>query len=201
MAFVASTPLQARLLLDLSNASLLSLLMASERNASSLAAELAVDVRKVHYKLTRLCEGGLIGVTREEKRAGRPVKYYEAFDRAYHVPFSLTDAATLRELLGALYTPFSSGALDSMASGLARREAHTLSLTLNQNGLLQLGFDARPSETHFSTWGAFALTDEQAVTLRARLFALYEEYRALSPREGARSYFVGLTITPGELQS
>lgn len=197
--FVASTPLQARLLLDVGNAPLLALLMAGERSAGGLARELSRDVRWVHYRLGRLCEAGLIQVAREEKRAGRAVKHYAALGQKYRVPFSLTDAATLRELIASLYAPFLNGVLDGMASVLADRDAHTLTLTLDGEGRFQLGFDAPPSGTSLGMWSALGLTPARAAELRARLMALYEEFGASPDEEGARTHLVGLILTPGDL--
>lgn len=201
MEFVASTPQQARLLLDLANGPLLALLMSGESSASRLATELGQDVRRVHYKLVRLCEADLVRVTREEKRAGRAVKLYRAAAREYRVPFSLTDAATLRELLSSLYTPFLDGLIDGLASQLTRRDARAITLTLNEQDNFQVGFDASPASTSFGALSAYQLTPARAAELRARLIALHDEFRALPEEEGARIHLVGLMLTPGGLPS
>lgn len=201
MEFVASTAQQARLLLDLGNGPLLALLMSEARSAGRLAEELGQDVRRVHYKLGRLCEAGLVRVAREEKRAGRAVKFYEACATMYKVPFSLTDAATLRDLIAVLYAPMLNGLLDGMARQLGRRDARTITLFLNEQRSIQMGFDAPPSGTSFGALSALSLTDERAAQLRARLVALHDEFRALPDEEGARIHLVGLMLTPGELPS
>lgn len=54
----------------------------------------------VHRDVLALLSAGLLRVVREQKRAGRSVKVYQAVASAFFVPFSATSAADFGELGG-----------------------------------------------------------------------------------------------------
>lgn len=78
----------------------LGVFLRGENTVAEVARELKGDVRVVHRDVLALRNAGLLRVVREQKRAGRPVKVYEATAAAFFVPFSATGAAELTELSG-----------------------------------------------------------------------------------------------------
>jgi DNA-binding transcriptional ArsR family regulator len=73
-------PLRRRILL---------LLAGCELNLSALAQETGARLNLLHYHLKRLVEAGLVVCTREQARAGRPVRHYRALHSAFFVPDAL----------------------------------------------------------------------------------------------------------------
>lgn len=100
--FVARTPQQARLLLDLSYEPVLTVLLRTEASAGEVAGHTGLTLKQAHHRLTRLLAADLIVVSGERRRGGRPVKLYRAAAGVYHVPFDLTDSATMAELIGGM---------------------------------------------------------------------------------------------------
>ena len=68
-----------------------------ESSVAQAAELLGEPLDRTHYRVKRMLQLGILEVTREEARAGRPVKYYRSVGDGLFVPFSLTSAADLEE--------------------------------------------------------------------------------------------------------
>ena len=97
--FTARTPEQARLLQEMAYVSTLGRLLKGEASASEVAKDTSQSLQRAHHRLTRLLQEGLIEVRAERPRGGRAIKIYGAVAKEYRVPFSLTDAAIVGELI------------------------------------------------------------------------------------------------------
>ncbi len=69
-----------------------------EASVSAAAEELGEPIESVYYRVRRMLELDILEVTREEPRAGRPVKYYRSAGEGLFVPFAVTGAATTEEI-------------------------------------------------------------------------------------------------------
>lgn len=78
----------------------LGVFLRGETTVAQVARELKADIRVVHRDVLALQNAGLLRLVREQKRAGRPVKVYEAAAPSFFVPFSATTAGTVAELGG-----------------------------------------------------------------------------------------------------
>src|SRR3712207_1288343 len=66
---------------------------AGERPIAAVARELGQPLANVHYHVTRMARLGLLVVTREEKRRGRPIKHYRTLKPRFFVPDELASRA------------------------------------------------------------------------------------------------------------
>lgn len=78
-----SDPLRHRLLL---------MFAGRERTLSEVAGATGLDLKRLHYHVTAMRNLGLLAVTRRERRAGRPIKFYRAVADAFFVPTALAPA-------------------------------------------------------------------------------------------------------------
>ena len=119
------------MLLDHLYGKVLGAVMVGQASASEVAARAELPLGRAHHRLPRLLEAGLIWVAGEQKRGGRAVKVYRAAV-SYTVPFELTEAATVEELMAQMYRPF--------MAALIRHQAATLN---DQRRDTRLRLDAR----------------------------------------------------------
>lgn len=88
---------QARLLSDADSLAFLTPFLGREASMSQAARELGRPLDTVRYRVRRFCEAGLLQVTREERRPGRPIRYYRTVADGFVVPFELTPYAEIEE--------------------------------------------------------------------------------------------------------
>lgn len=82
-AFMVTSERQVRMLYDFLYVQLLSELAEQPYTATALAAKTELAFDSVLYRLRALHSAGLIRVVREEPRAGRAIKHYQAVARRY----------------------------------------------------------------------------------------------------------------------
>lgn len=90
---------QARLLSDPKSLRFFGPFLASEKTVTQASQEVGCDLHAMLYRVRTFLAAGLLRVTREEKRAGRPVKNYRSSHNAYFIPFTTTPYADLEERL------------------------------------------------------------------------------------------------------
>ncbi|WP_027481806.1 hypothetical protein [Deinococcus pimensis] len=131
------------------------------------------------------------------------MKRYAAVAGAFEVPYALTDAATLAELVNALYLPFATRAVERLAGDATLRDASFVTLRLNALGELELNLGPRREASAGPTkgrWGEVRLSRARAEELRARLDALAREFGSTDgPGEEAEPYLLGLMLVRGSL--
>lgn len=94
-----SDPRAARMLSDSRSLEFFSPFLARTSSVSQAAQELGCDLSTMYYRVRSFVQAGLIEVVREEKRAGRPVKYYRSVADGFVVPFDVSPYAELEERL------------------------------------------------------------------------------------------------------
>jgi hypothetical protein len=122
------------------------------------------------------------------------------------VPYALTDAATLTELLEAMYTPFFRRSTQQLATHAALRDVSTVMLTLDHEGQLEirLGPQGRAPGVTRALWGEVRLSPARAQELHQRLGVLLEDFRRPDPaasESDITSYLIGVMLVPGELET
>lgn len=195
----------------------LAVVMTQQASASEVARQTGVPLKRVHHRLTRLLGAGLIEVSAEQKRGGRAIRLYRALADEYTVPFELTDAATLEELMARMYRPFVEALVRGQATviqatmiqatmiqaTMIQQERSELRLRLDAAHQLMYNLGPRPDEL----WQAYG-TAGTALLLPPDAQYLHGELRRLrawaterhSTSDDARSYLLGLMFTPGELE-
>lgn len=203
--FTATTPAQARLLLSLRAGRVLGALLHSSgrQSAAEIARAVEQPLSRVHHTLGQLLGADLIVLTGTRPRAGRPVKLYTARAEEYEVPFALSDAATMREMMAAQYRPFFEAFLKHQAR-MIQAQGRDIMRLRQKDGQLSYNL-LKPEGQQFTPdfYGFFAalmLTAEQAETLQAELRRLGETAHRAEPPDG-QPYLLGLLLSPGELES
>jgi hypothetical protein len=70
-----------------------------ENTLSGAAGELRMPLHTVKYRVSQMVEAGLLRVTREQARAGRPIRHYRSTADAFFVPYSAMPSPTLEDYL------------------------------------------------------------------------------------------------------
>ncbi|PNY80780.1 helix-turn-helix transcriptional regulator [Deinococcus koreensis] len=208
--FMAQSPEQARLLLDIGGYPVLTQVLRGVVSAGEVARETGLPLKQAHHRLTRLCAAGLVEVCGERQRGGRPVKLYRARAASYRVPFSLTDAATTTELVQAISAPFMRAYAHALAALLQSDEERELLVQLNARGELQatLGDSQRfREEVHgVGTFTQVRLSGPDAAELERRLHELrlwaseHRQPEGEAETPGTASYLLALLLSPGSLR-
>lgn len=201
-SLTASTQEQARLLLDPALLTPLGHLLRGEVSAAQLARACGLSVQQAHHRLTRLRAAGLVVVTQEQPRAGRPVKRYRAAVQAFHVPFALTDHATLADLVAGLHRDLLARQHERVGRMLAAQPGRTLNIHLNARGQVTLDFDGFEDvlDSAISAHRLAYLSAADAQELDARVQALFEwlDEHAQSRADGLVPRLLGVFLTPGD---
>ncbi|WP_135227574.1 hypothetical protein [Deinococcus fonticola] len=199
--FIAQTPEQARLLQDMIYVGLLGRLLKSDASAGEVAKDKAQTVQQVHHRLTRLHQAELIEVRGERTRGGRPVKLYGPVAREYRVPFALTDAATVGELIRESHRPL----LDLHYEAISRLQTADLLIRQNERGQMFMTLadtDGQDEAVLHSAFLGYRLTPQTVQELQERLTTLAEWLgsQALKREERGEDYLLGLLLAPGQVK-
>ncbi len=202
----------AAFLLDADRLRFLHPFMQGERSTSAAASEVGVSVKDMAYRVKRMRQLRLLELTREQKRAGRPVRYYRAPD-AFFIPFATLPQADLEESVASLLHGPQQRLIAGLVHALADRE-----LQLHRWGW-RLELDA---EQRVSIGPSDQTADEEPLTQRllhddapAVLMAnlplwldhgdakqlqrdLVELVRRYDGRNGTTSYMLTLGLTPSK---
>lgn len=184
---------QARLLSDPVKGTFIHPFIGRECSVGEAAQTLACSIQAMHYRVKQLLVLGLIEVKREEKRAGRPIKYYRAVSDAFFIPDDLTTHADLEERLLADLAP----TVQLIAKGVAkaiRREGRTGRCEFyNEHGsissygcvakaednVIELNYEYPFRLPNTDRRGDIFLADDEARQLSRELNALFGRYLEL----------------------
>jgi len=100
-----ANPVQARLLTDPTSRTLLEPFIGFEKSVTQAAGELGCSVQRLHYRVRQFQDAGLLEETRQEPRAGRPVRLYRAVADGFHIPFAFTPFADMEALIARQHAP------------------------------------------------------------------------------------------------
>ncbi len=177
---------QVAVFLDSKRRRILVSFMGRERSLSEAAGALSIPLNLLAYHVGRLLGLGLLRIVREQKRAGRPIRYYRAAADSFLIP-----AAAMGRRVGDGLTTELRTALDR-ADTLAG--ASDMLVVLDEAGTPRLerrggNVDADACEY----WRVLILDRDQARLLTRDLRALLRRYEG-TPGRGKRPYLahVGL---------
>lgn len=177
-AAVFAAPRQRKLLLSLVD---------EERSLSQLARLTETPLNLLHHHIRKFMRLGLVRITREEARAGAPIKYYRATARAFFVPAELMDAE-----LGA---GLSSQLRDLLARSLARSLQGVVYSHDGKGPRMRLVRDADARTMAIELWVELHLSEADAATLADDLRALLHRFEARS-KKMHRRYLLHAAIAP-----
>jgi DNA-binding transcriptional ArsR family regulator len=176
-AVALQNPLRARLLMAC---------VKDERSLTELRRISGETLPKLHYHITRLLEAGLLRVSREQARGGRPIRFFRAVAQSFLVPQTFLDelpgeamATELRNLLqasrGDVSLRYASDSRGSFRMTLVRDETA-----------------AAPKATEL--WQVFKLSRQQREALSKELKELFERYS--KAEGGSETYLVHAAFAP-----
>lgn len=201
-----ANPEQAALLLDPHLQALLGALAKAGpggAGAAQLARTAGGALSTTHARLSRLLAAGVLEVAGTRTRAGRPVRLYR-LPLPWQIPFEVTPAATLRELLGGGFERLLLGHLDRLA-GRMQGLGHPWSLELDR------GEDGEPLHTfrHAQSLGRplppepllavgheLRLNTARAQELQQRLWTLLRDYADAQDTGEVPTWSVTVLLTP-----
>ena len=162
--------------------------VARARSVSDVAATEGLAIGAAHHIVTDLLKRGLLGIEREEKRGGRPIKHYRAVAARYLLP--------LEHVSG------SPGG--GLARELRRRLDDELARSDEEGILLDTDGEGQPRVSWFGArgrrrsvgefWQMLRLGEADAAALIGEIDALLERYRARSG-EG-REFLIHAAVVP-----
>ena len=176
-AAALENPLRARLLMAC---------VAEERTLTELQHLSGQSLSKLHYHVARLLDAGLLRVTREQARGGRPIRFFRAVAQSFLVPQAFIGelpgeamAAELRNLLqrsrGEVSLRYAADSRGGFRMTLVRDES-----------------ESSPKATEL--WQVFKLTRQQREALAKELRELFERYAKVEG--GNESYLIHAAFAP-----
>ncbi|MBO3750710.1 helix-turn-helix transcriptional regulator [Streptosporangiaceae bacterium NEAU-GS5] len=202
---VTSAP-AARLLLRPADRRFLEPFMGRERSAAEAAREIGVSVEKMAYRVRALAAKGLLDITREVARKGRPITMYRAAAE-FRAPLGLLPEADLLHLFDLVDEGARAFFLASLARQAARAGLGDWVVRCYRHGDDQVHLDMTPGSADWNpgslladevpavtfNWAPLALDAEQAKTLQRELMALLE---GLPVSTAQPTHLLGLFLTP-----
>lgn len=184
---IITDPRAAKLLLNEEERSFVSLFFETPRSVAELASELAEDPRRLLYRVNKLQNLNLLRVVKEEKRAGRPIKYYQTSARRFIVTYAASPAASAVEFIGMMSDSLLREAF--YENILPRVSAHRMGAAISYDdkgslarfALLQDGVWQLPdiSTRPFLLWfDKLVLSDSDIEALKGELLELLRKYWA-----------------------
>ena len=170
--------------------------------AAALAILAQQPLSTVHARLEKLLLAGVVEVAEVRSRAGRPVRVY-ALPPAWRIPFEVTPAATLRELLEGGFRRHLTAQLDALAGRMLDLSAGWhIELNANASGLTHLvtpGQEIR-GEPLSGRGFTLRLRRERAHEFLKRLNDLLHEYQEIQDEEPAPEWRGTILFTPQHLE-
>ncbi|GEM46971.1 winged helix-turn-helix domain-containing protein [Deinococcus cellulosilyticus] len=195
------------LLLEPLNRQIVELCIPRERTLSDLTEQLRTEMNGIYYRVQRLLRAGILKISRTEKRAGRPIKHYQATDESFFVAFRNTPYEDMAEYCHGLTAPSLRGFWESAFQkaqdlpgewGLSiayshRRQSFMLQIQREtDHGLERNPIEQWATENHIlGTFDQLRLAPEQAEAMYQELIGVYRKYTHLQDPE-ARPHWVGL---------
>ena len=158
-AVALQNPLRARLLMAC---------VKEEPSLTELRRISGETLPKLHYHITRLLEAGLLRVSREQARGGRPIRFFRAVADSFLVP---------QEFLGEL--PGEAMAAEMRNLLQQGRGDVSLRYAADERGGFRMTLvrdEAGPSPRALELWQVFRLTRQQRDALAKELRELFERY-------------------------
>ena len=204
--YTVRDPAQARLLSDEKSRTYFEPFLARELSVSAAAREVGCSLHAMLYRVRVFLEAGLLRVTREEARAGRPIKYYRSAHDAYFIPLETTPYAELEERLKIQSAP----AVDELVRAWAhllreieqrgrrlyRDPAGFVGSDSGEKGWQLSDFDDPTLPAAFDFFLELYLPQTEAKRLQLELLALYQRYLPYREKNASKAYILQTALVP-----
>jgi hypothetical protein len=172
------------------------------KTLSCVAEMLRVEVGSLYYKAKKMEAYGILEVTKEEKRAGRAIKYYRLSAEEFFLPLELSPFESVEGYIRATFSSLHELVLKNAALAREREWEGQWGISLIENKRdheLDRRLQPDPPQpevvrTHYLGYRTLHLSSEQAKELAKRLELLAREYENV-PAEGT-PHIIYLAVTP-----
>ena len=199
-------PTQARLLTDPKTRPFFEPFLAREQTVSAAAKGVGCTLHAMLYRVKTFVEAGLLRTTREEPRAGRPVKHYRSTFDAYFIPHGVTPYASLEDALlektreqAAFLTRQWAGLLHDIGHDGRRfyRDPYgEVNWESGEVSSVKLDFDNPTYPAAFDFSLEVRLSREEAKALQSELRALYLRYLPARAQTSGGDYVFQAALVP-----
>lgn len=159
------------------------------------AEQLGMKPTDLYYRVKRMLELGLLRVSHEESRRGRPLKYYRSSADEFFIPFCITSLEGVEDFIVKHDEPWSRRLVRSLAHAYtheASLEHWGLHISYREDGFLMFDLASHPPQQNgaavrgaFSNWdSSFYLGEEDRRRMADEVHEVLERYR--SKRSGPR---------------
>jgi hypothetical protein len=177
---------QATALQNSLRARLLMACVAHERSLSDLQRLAGQTLPKLHYHVERLLDAGLLRVSREQARGGRPIRFFRAVAESFLVP---------QEFLGEL--PGEAMAVELRNLLQTNRGEVSLRYGCDERGGFKMTLvrdESEPSAKAMELWQVFMLNRQQREALANELKELFQRYAKADG--GSEAYLAHAAFAP-----
>lgn len=178
VAHVLADPRRRRLLLSLID---------QERSLKGVADLNKLPLNLAHYHLNKLLSAELVEITRQQKRAGRPVRFYRARYSAYFIPAALLRSPPMEKLARGLATALENARHRSGAGVL---------LDVDDSGRARMREVAGSGPLPLEVWRRLTLSRKEAEALFDELTASIHRYEHLGRGRSTWTIHLALAETP-----
>jgi predicted transcriptional regulator len=157
------------------------------KSVAEVAASSGEPLSRVYHRVMRLLSQGLLRIEREEKRDGRPIKYYRAVAQRFFVPIDLLHRSPGSGLAAELRAQLDEELFRSEREGV---------LFYVDNGSPRVSWfgQSRTSGTAGELWQIVTLRPEAVRAFAAEVQALLAKYEG--PSVGGRPYLLHAAFAP-----
>jgi transposase len=203
-ALVVTDPAMVEVLVAPKTARFFLAFLAREVSANEVAKELEVSVSRLLYWIRRAEACGLLRVSRTERRAGRPVRYYRSVADVIFLPADATDETDLVQVLRLWSDPWQALFVESVVRALRRVKLTGLRFSRSAGGRIDIKYASGPQENADLTpadmpaiWGGWYtdlwLDPQDAKAFQLELRDLQQKYLA---KRGRARYIMRLALAP-----
>ena len=180
-------PAVARLLEDGRRRRLLLSFVPCERSLKDAAVMNGLPLNLAHYHLRRLIGSGLVETTREQKRAGRPIRFYRSRHDGYFVPDALLRSRPAVGLARDLYTALENARVQTGAG---------VHFDVDESGRPRMREVVGEGPLPLEIWRRLKLSRNHAEALFTELTSLIHRYDNLgSPKQSSWAIHLAVAQT------
>lgn len=207
--FIVTSEEMADIIINSDHWRMLALFANQERNLSQAASILNLKLPSLTYRVNKWLDLGLLEVSREEKRHGRAIKYYQAVSKRFFIPFTLTKSETLEDFLIEMTKSTHEATLRETAHVLHNRKGDwgflfyssnepkgpTFSANIVNNAKEAKALHGADQPALFETLSKLRLSFDTAKELQRDLEALHNKYQGKQVNN-QQEYLIRLGLTP-----
>ncbi len=204
-ALVLSKRKAAESLLKDANIPLFHAFTQEPRSAKDIATEFQLDIRKALYYINKWLELGLLKITKEVKRGGRAIKYYQVAAEAFIIPYNLLGVKTPKDFLDLVEEPYYNTIARNAFPEVYYEDAgleviffdkrYNKLLIFKDKGSWSRGLPLPPPyDLNLLEWQGFKLSLRQAQNFTSELKSLVKHYKTMPIEEPNDRYLLNIRM-------